>query len=98
MLDSLSRWSSYSSYLIFLSLCQLLERALEACGNDLDSAIKSLNELRLGSADSKPDSMGTNDQLPPQGIHFDICKVFQVCIKMFFWLFSGYIFSEILLV
>ncbi|CAN6449811.1 unnamed protein product [Victoria cruziana] len=26
---------------------QLLERALEACGNDLDSAIKSLNELRL---------------------------------------------------
>ncbi|XP_031481575.1 uncharacterized protein LOC116251438 [Nymphaea colorata] len=27
---------------------QLLERALEACGNDLDSAIKSLNELRLG--------------------------------------------------
>ncbi|RWR75674.1 CUE domain-containing protein [Cinnamomum micranthum f. kanehirae] len=46
---------------------QLLERALEACGNDLDSAIKSLNELRLGSADNKSDSMGTNDQLPSQG-------------------------------
>ncbi|KAJ4950751.1 hypothetical protein NE237_027583 [Protea cynaroides] len=30
---------------------QLLERALEECGNDLDYAIKSLNELRLGSTD-----------------------------------------------
>ncbi|KAM7263567.1 hypothetical protein ACFE04_001250 [Oxalis oulophora] len=28
---------------------QLLERALDECGNDLDSAITSLNELRLGS-------------------------------------------------
>jgi hypothetical protein len=31
---------------------QLLERALEECGDDLDSAIKRLNELRLGSADN----------------------------------------------
>uniref|UniRef100_A0A5B6ZYD9 CUE domain-containing protein n=1 Tax=Davidia involucrata TaxID=16924 RepID=A0A5B6ZYD9_DAVIN len=31
---------------------QLLERALEECGNDLDSAIRSLNELRLGSAEN----------------------------------------------
>ncbi|MQL69335.1 hypothetical protein Taro_001647 [Colocasia esculenta] len=30
---------------------QLLERALEASGNDLDSAIRSLNELCLGSAE-----------------------------------------------
>ncbi|XVF48052.1 hypothetical protein PTKIN_Ptkin03bG0159900 [Pterospermum kingtungense] len=30
---------------------QVLERALEECGDDLDSAIRSLNELRLGSAD-----------------------------------------------
>ncbi|KAL3747741.1 hypothetical protein ACJRO7_016533 [Eucalyptus globulus] len=30
---------------------QLLERALEESGNDLDSAIRRLNELRLGSAD-----------------------------------------------
>ncbi|KAA8522993.1 hypothetical protein F0562_009416 [Nyssa sinensis] len=29
---------------------QLLERAIEECGDDLDSAIRSLNELRLGSA------------------------------------------------
>ncbi|XP_052199686.1 uncharacterized protein LOC127806432 [Diospyros lotus] len=28
---------------------QLLERALEECGNDLDLAIRSLNELQLGS-------------------------------------------------
>ncbi|CAK9170938.1 unnamed protein product [Ilex paraguariensis] len=32
---------------------QLLERALEECGGDLDSAIRSLNELRLGSAAGK---------------------------------------------
>lgn len=31
---------------------QLLERALEASGDDLDSAIKSLNELRLESAEA----------------------------------------------
>ncbi|XP_077222932.1 uncharacterized protein LOC143856563 [Tasmannia lanceolata] len=55
---------------------QLLERALEACGNDLDSAIKSLNELRLGSAvtnlgsaDSKSDSsIGANVQLSSNGV------------------------------
>ncbi|XWS70730.1 hypothetical protein CRYUN_Cryun03dG0072900 [Craigia yunnanensis] len=29
---------------------QVLERALEGCGDDLDLAIRSLNELRLGSA------------------------------------------------
>lgn len=30
---------------------QLLERALEECGNDIDSAIKRLHELRLGSTE-----------------------------------------------
>ncbi|KAG9450631.1 hypothetical protein H6P81_010596 [Aristolochia fimbriata] len=45
---------------------QFLERALEASGNDLDSAIKSLTELRLGSSegnlpDGKLDAeIGTN--------------------------------------
>jgi hypothetical protein len=33
----------------FFKWWQLLERALEASGDDLDSAIKSLNELRLES-------------------------------------------------
>lgn len=31
---------------------QFLEKILEGCGNDLDSAIKSLNELRLSSEDN----------------------------------------------
>ncbi|KAI4379487.1 hypothetical protein MLD38_005777 [Melastoma candidum] len=31
---------------------EILEKALEECGDDLDSAIKSLNELRLGSANN----------------------------------------------
>ncbi|KAF3589161.1 hypothetical protein F2Q69_00028311 [Brassica cretica] len=30
---------------------QILERAIEECGDDLDSAIRSLNQLRLESAD-----------------------------------------------
>ncbi|KAG1327134.1 hypothetical protein COCNU_01G010680 [Cocos nucifera] len=36
---------------------QFLERALEASGNDLDSAIKSLNDLHLESADINLDSV-----------------------------------------
>jgi len=35
---------------------KLLERALEECGGDLDSAIRSLHELRLGSTDDNLDS------------------------------------------
>ncbi|KAL5547783.1 hypothetical protein UlMin_003014 [Ulmus minor] len=48
---------------------QLLERALEECGDDLDSAIRSLNELRLGSAAHNLGSAaGTdaNGQVQPQ--------------------------------
>ncbi|GMJ15654.1 hypothetical protein like AT5G32440 [Hibiscus trionum] len=54
---------------------QVLERALEECGNDLDSAIRRLNELRLGSADrnvAAADKTGEglqgNVQLQAQGI------------------------------
>ncbi|XVF34609.1 hypothetical protein REPUB_Repub18cG0073600 [Reevesia pubescens] len=54
---------------------QVLERALEECGDDLDSAIRSLNELRLGSADRKTaaaDKTGVelegNVQLQAQGV------------------------------
>ncbi|CAL9125211.1 unnamed protein product [Musa acuminata var. zebrina] len=54
---------------------QLLERALEASGNDLDSTIKSLNDLRLESADfnlvsgvRKPENGNEmNAQLPTEG-------------------------------
>ncbi|XP_014622854.1 uncharacterized protein [Glycine max] len=38
---------------------QVLERALQECGNDLDAAIKSLHGLCLGSADD-------NSQIAPQ--------------------------------
>ncbi|KAL4194563.1 hypothetical protein AMTRI_Chr05g69290 [Amborella trichopoda] len=55
---------------------QLLERALEACDDDLDSAIRSLNELRLGSAErnllspiTKFDAkMGTTSQVSSEGL------------------------------
>ncbi|KAK6941689.1 Ubiquitin system component CUE [Dillenia turbinata] len=55
---------------------QILERALEECGNDLDSAIKSLSELCLGSADKNLGSalgetqavLETNVQVHSQGI------------------------------
>ncbi|KAI9191946.1 hypothetical protein LWI28_015857 [Acer negundo] len=54
---------------------QLLERALKECGDDLDSAIRSLNELRLGSADRNASLIAeksvaapeANAQLQPQG-------------------------------
>ncbi|KAK9102043.1 hypothetical protein Sjap_019297 [Stephania japonica] len=36
---------------------QHIERALDECGNDLESAIKSLNQLRLGSVDNNFNSV-----------------------------------------
>ncbi|XP_022731576.1 uncharacterized protein LOC111286062 isoform X2 [Durio zibethinus] len=54
---------------------QVLGRALEECGQDLDSAIRSLNELRLGSADRNPAvanktgvELEGNVQLQAQGV------------------------------
>ncbi|KAL8126023.1 uncharacterized protein LOC141720663 [Apium graveolens] len=45
---------------------QLLERALEECGDDLDSAIKSLTELRLGSTVNNSDAaQEANVQVQP---------------------------------
>ncbi|KAK6912233.1 Ubiquitin system component CUE [Dillenia turbinata] len=40
---------------------QVLERALAECGNDLDSAIKSLHELHLGSIDGNIHSVEEQD-------------------------------------
>ncbi|XP_050213825.1 uncharacterized protein LOC126665155 [Mercurialis annua] len=44
---------------------QTIERALEECGDDLDSAIRSLNELRLGSSTDNnnvdPNVVATSD-------------------------------------
>ncbi|KAH9653318.1 CUE domain-containing protein [Citrus sinensis] len=42
---------------------QILDRALEECGDDLDSAIRSLNELRLGSADNNLGSVAGKSDL-----------------------------------
>ncbi|XP_057966776.1 uncharacterized protein LOC131156991 isoform X2 [Malania oleifera] len=39
---------------------QVLEKALEECGDDLDSAIKCLNELQLGPADKSMGSVAGN--------------------------------------
>ncbi|XP_059637899.1 uncharacterized protein LOC132279863 [Cornus florida] len=52
---------------------QLLERVLKECGDDLDSAIRSLNELRLGSAEKLGSADGNTDveqevQLQTQGL------------------------------
>ena len=45
---------------------QLLERALEECGNDIDSAIRSLNELRLGSTDNNLGSAAAASDVTPE--------------------------------
>lgn len=44
---------------------QLLERALEECGNDIDAAIKSLRQLCLGSAEKNSDTT-TNPDAPEE--------------------------------
>ncbi|KAG5242798.1 Immunoglobulin A1 protease [Salix suchowensis] len=52
---------------------QLLEKALEECGDDLDSAIRSLNELRLASVENFCSAVVKSDvidkaNVPPQGL------------------------------
>ncbi|KAG5226073.1 Immunoglobulin A1 protease [Salix suchowensis] len=52
---------------------QLIEKVLEECGDDLDSAIRSLNDLRLGSAENfsaATDKSGVIDEsnAPAQGV------------------------------
>ncbi|KAF7814384.1 ubiquitin system component CUE protein [Senna tora] len=46
---------------LYIEVKLLLERALQECGNDLDAAIKSLNELCLRSADGIPGSAEGSD-------------------------------------
>ncbi|KAF8107817.1 hypothetical protein N665_0116s0024 [Sinapis alba] len=56
-----SRFSSSSLLLPHLAAIfpdmdhQILEQAIEECGDDLDSAIRSLNQLRLESANQNPE-------------------------------------------
>lgn len=61
--------------LLVCILRQLIEQALENSGHDLDLAIKSLTDLRLGSAENVPSTTYTSSDthpLPnnqPQGRH-----------------------------
>ncbi|PON90073.1 Ubiquitin system component Cue [Trema orientale] len=56
-------WQSVGSF------GQLLERALEECGNDLDAAIKSLNDLRLRSAEENPGPAEDSDATVEKGVN-----------------------------
>ena len=59
----------------------MLERALEASGDDLDSAIKSLNELRLESTDAILSSTGFKPENgQPATIHSSV-EGFHFCTK-----------------
>ena len=62
----------------FLNHFQLLEKVLGASGNDLDSAIKSLNKLRLGCDDSN-NPLEIFSQPSAEGSSFVIC----LCRYMF---------------
>lgn len=44
---------------------QLLEKALEESGNDLDAAIRSLHELRIGYSDGKSDTEEIENGMKP---------------------------------
>lgn len=78
-------------------LLQFLERALEASGNDLDSAIKSLNDLHLESADtnlasvvSKPENgIETNVHISTEGMY--AFKYLAAMQQSFFWSIKMYI-------
>lgn len=63
---------------------------LEECGDDLDSAIRSLNDLRLGSAENfraAADKSGVIDEsnAPAQGTH----RKYFVMLKVLSWLWIG---------
>eukprot|EP00262_Sarcandra_glabra_P009822 TRINITY_DN2444_c0_g1_i1.p1 TRINITY_DN2444_c0_g1~~TRINITY_DN2444_c0_g1_i1.p1 ORF type:complete len:300 (-),score=66.71 TRINITY_DN2444_c0_g1_i1:625-1482(-) len=53
---------------------QILEKALKACDNDLDSAIKSLNELRLGSAGRNSGAISTTKSDATMGASLQIAS------------------------
>lgn len=54
---------------------KILDRALEECGDDLDSAIRSLNELRLGSADKNLGSVAGKSDLAADANAQGMCSV-----------------------
>ncbi|XP_059635145.1 uncharacterized protein LOC132277320 isoform X2 [Cornus florida] len=54
---------------------QLLERALEECGDDLDSAIRSLNELRLGSTENLDSAASKSGTAQEADVQFEASEV-----------------------
>lgn len=77
--EDISDESILEYFLIALKLIfQLLERALEECGDDLDLAIRSLNQLHLGyndrnlgnASNSSDVALEANIQPQSQGLYF----------------------------
>uniref|UniRef100_M4EMX1 CUE domain-containing protein n=1 Tax=Brassica campestris TaxID=3711 RepID=M4EMX1_BRACM len=50
---------------------QILERAIEECGEDLDSAIRSLNQLRLESTNQNPEEAKVEGSEKEQVLNLD---------------------------
>lgn len=61
---------------------QLLERALKECGDDLDLAIRSLNELRLGSAENLGSIATKCDVTQEENVQFQASGVVEASTKV----------------
>lgn len=61
---------------------QLLERALKECGDDLDLAIRSLNELRLGSAENLGSIASKCDVAQEENVQFQASGVGEASTKV----------------
>ncbi|KAL7259736.1 hypothetical protein ACSBR1_005583 [Camellia fascicularis] len=61
---------------------QLLERALKECGDDLDLAIRSLNELRLGSAENLGSIASKCDVAQEENVQFQASGVVEASTKV----------------
>lgn len=78
---------------MFLVL-QFLEKILEECGNDLDSAIKSLNELRLSSEENLGYAASNHTEetnlIPNQGLII-ICSLVRDISLFCLWVVRNYL-------
>lgn len=57
-----------------MKLFQILERALEECGNDLDAALKRLDEITMGSSVENVDSTVNSGTHVEQGTYILILQ------------------------
>lgn len=78
---------------MFLVL-QFLEKILEECGNDMDSAIKSLNELRLSSEENLGYAASNHTEetnlIPNQGL-INICSLVRDISLLCLWVVRNYL-------